>query len=132
MIIATSKKFIGEQLQIPPIHSAAKRDGVRYYRMARRNEQFVPQPRLVEMTSLKLTEIKLPEIKFELTCSKGFYVRSFVRDFGAALNNGAHLTSLCRTRVGNFHLHDALDVNELADEIKKRRDEYYAEEKSFS
>ena len=125
MIESTAKKFIGESLQIPPIHSASKKDGVRYYKMARRGEEVTPLPKMVELKSLIITKIDLPEIHFELTCSKGFYVRSFVNDFGKALNNGAYLSSLCRTQIGNYKLVEANEIETLCSDIKTTRDNYY-------
>lgn len=132
MIYASAKKFLGESLQYPPVHSAVKREGVRYYKMARRGEEFKTQPRMVELKKIEITKIEMPLIEFSITCSKGFYVRSFVDEFGKALSSGAYLSALCRTQIGPYTLSESYDVESLVTTIKSARDQYYLSENEVS
>lgn len=111
--------FKGEILQSPPLHSAVNIDGQRAYLKARRGEQVEVPPRKVSIYSFEITRIEMPEIFFRVICSKGTYIRSLARDFGLALNSGAYLSSLCRTRIGDFNLEDALSVDEFVQGLKK-------------
>ena len=113
-----AQQFTGEIQQYPPAHSAIKVDGERLYEKARRGEDVEIKSRTVTITEFEITEINLPEVSFRVVCSKGTYIRSLVYDFGRALNNGAYLTKLCRTRSGNFKIEDAHDIMELVDKIK--------------
>jgi tRNA pseudouridine55 synthase len=112
-ILQTAQHFIGNIFQIPPAHSAIKRDGKRVYLAARRGEDVVLEPRPVMIYSFEITKIELPKIFFKVVCSRGTYIRSLAHDFGKALGVGAHLSSLCRTRIGEFKLEDARSVLEL-------------------
>jgi tRNA pseudouridine55 synthase len=114
----TSKQFIGEIGQYPPAHSAIKIDGVRLYEKARRGEEVELRLRNVTITEFEITEINLPEISFRVTCSKGTYIRSLVHDFGKALNNGAYLSKLRRTRSGDYNVNDAWEIMELVNTIR--------------
>jgi tRNA pseudouridine55 synthase len=105
--------FIGDISQIPPAHSAIRVGGKRAYSMARKGQEVELQPRTVSVTTFEITEIKLPEVKFRIVCSKGTYIRSIARDFGEALGVGAYLSSLCRTRIGSYLLSDALEIEEV-------------------
>lgn len=105
-----TKNFIGEIQQIPPIFSAVKIKGKRAYDMARNGEEPEIKARTINIKSFEITRIALPEIDFKIVCSKGTYIRSIARDFGIALGSGAHLTALCRTRIGNFLLANAQSV----------------------
>src|SRR5262249_51106027 len=98
MIHHMSKKFIGIQEQLPPAHSAKHRDGTRYYDLAREGRSFELRKHTVTLHEFGITRITLPEVDFKIVCGKGFYVRSLVNDFGKALNAGAYLSALCRTR----------------------------------
>jgi len=112
------KQFIGDIQQYPPAHSAIKVDGERLYEKARRGEDVELRLRNVTITDFEITRIELPEVDFRVVCSKGTYIRSLVNDFGKALNNGAYLSKLTRTRSGNFKLEDAWEVMELVNIIK--------------
>ncbi len=102
-----AKKLTGSILQIPPAHSAIRIGGKRAYALARKGKEPVLQPREVFVKEFTITDLKLPEAKFTIVCSKGTYIRSLVRDLGEALGVGAHLSQLCRTRIGNYRLTDA-------------------------
>ena len=103
-------KFIGETQQQPPVFSALKKDGKRLYEFARANEKVDIPKRSVHISELKITAIDLPKIDFRVVCSKGTYIRSLAHDFGIALNNGAHLTALRRTKIGEFSVEDAISI----------------------
>jgi tRNA pseudouridine55 synthase len=113
------EQFTGDIQQYPPAHSAIKIDGERLYEKARRGEEVELRLRNVTITEFELTRIELPEIDFRVVCSKGTYIRSLVNDFGAALNNGAYLSRLKRTRSGHFQLSDAWEVMELVNTIRE-------------
>jgi tRNA pseudouridine55 synthase len=106
-IIEKSKLFIGELQQIPPMFSAVKVDGKRAYEMARKGQDFIIEAKTITIKRFEITNINLPHVDFLVECSKGTYIRSLARDLGEALGCGAHLTSLCRTRIGDFLLEDA-------------------------
>ncbi|GAA4099016.1 tRNA pseudouridine(55) synthase TruB [Mucilaginibacter panaciglaebae] len=112
------KQFTGDIQQYPPAHSAIKVDGERLYEKARRGEEVELKLRNVTITRFEITRIALPEVDFRVVCSKGTYIRSLVNDFGRALDNGAYLSKLTRTRSGNFKLADAWEVMELVAVIK--------------
>jgi tRNA pseudouridine55 synthase len=101
-------QFIGDIEQIPPVYSAIKIDGKRAYEYARNDEEVKIKAKEVTIYEFQLTRIELPEIDFRISCSKGTYIRSIARDFGLALNNGAHLTALRRTKIGDFKVEDAI------------------------
>jgi tRNA pseudouridine55 synthase len=107
----TAKKFIGKQQQKPPVFSAVHIDGKRAYDLAREGvEEIIIKPKEIEIKNFEITRISLPEIDFKVTCSKGTYIRSLARDFGFALNSGAYLTALRRTRIGDFLVDNALSA----------------------
>jgi tRNA pseudouridine55 synthase len=110
-------QFIGDIQQYPPAHSAIKVDGERLYEKARRGEDVELKLRNVTIMEFELTRIELPEVDFRVVCSKGTYIRSLVNDFGAALDNGAYLSKLRRTRSGNFKIEDAWEVMELVNTV---------------
>jgi tRNA pseudouridine55 synthase len=113
------KQFMGDIQQYPPAHSAIKIDGERLYEKARRGEEVELRLRNVTISEFEITRVELPEVDFRVVCSKGTYIRSLVNDFGKALNNGAYLSKLIRTRSGNYHINDAWEVMELVDVIKE-------------
>lgn len=119
-IIETTKTFSGEILQSPPAYSSVKKDGERMYYIAR-GEKFDIEKRKVQLTEFEITKIELPLIHFRIVCGKGFYVRSLADDFGKALNNGAYLASLCRTRIGSYSLKDAVEIDALIEQIKEEK-----------
>ena len=112
-ILNIAEKFTGTLEQTPPIYSAIKMKGDRLYNKARRGEKVEIRSRTVTAHEFEITRIQIPEISFRLVCSKGFYVRSLVRDFGQALHTGAYLASLRRIRIGSFHVKDAHTLKEL-------------------
>jgi len=115
----TAVSFLGEIEQIPPAHSAIKIDGERVYEKARRGESVTVKSRRVHIREFEITRIALPEVDFRVVCSKGTYIRSLAHDFGKALDNGAYLSRLRRTKSGDFHVDDAWQVTDLVDSIKK-------------
>lgn len=123
MIYRTAKEFIGEINQAPPMYSAKKKEGKRYYDIARTGEIFEVVKSKVQLYEFEITAIEMPLISFRITCGKGFYVRSLAYDFGKALGSGAYLSSLCRTRVGEFYLEDAWKVEDFIKHIKELKAE---------
>lgn len=103
--------FTGNILQTPPIHSAIKKDGKRVYELARRGEDVKLEPRPVTIHEFEITRIELPEVDFKVVCSTGTYIRSLANDFGALLGCGGYLSSLCRTRIGEFTLNEAYEIS---------------------
>ncbi len=113
MLDAATEKFIGETDQFPPLYSAIKKDGVALYELARKGKEVELKPRKIFIASFQITAVQLPVVHFKVTCSTGTYIRSLANDFGAVLGCGAYLSSLCRTRIGNFMLKDALSMDEI-------------------
>lgn len=114
----TTKQFIGEIQQKPPIFSAIKKDGKRLYELARKGETIEIKERIVTVSSFEITKIKLPEVEFRIICSKGTYIRSIAFDYGKALNSGGYLSALRRTKIGNFSVDDAFSVEEFITNLK--------------
>jgi tRNA pseudouridine55 synthase len=114
-----TKQFTGDIQQYPPAHSAVKIDGERLYEKARRGEEVELRVRNVTISEFEITRIELPEVDFRVVCSKGTYIRSLADDFGKALDNGAYLSRLRRTRSGDFKSEDAWEIMELVNTIKK-------------
>lgn len=107
------KKYTGDFYQTPPMVSALKKDGVPLYKLARKGKTVEREPRLVHILRYSLHRVELPEIAFEIECSKGFYVRTYSHDIGQDLGCGAHLIQLERTQSGNFSLEHAIGWEEL-------------------
>lgn len=105
--------FTGRIQQVPPLHSAVKLNGQRAYKIARRGDTAELKAREIEIKTFELTTFNLPEVGFRVVCSKGTYIRSLARDIGRHLNSGAYLSSLCRTRIGEFSLNDSFTVDDL-------------------
>ncbi|MBL7873690.1 MAG: tRNA pseudouridine(55) synthase TruB [Cyclobacteriaceae bacterium] len=112
-IYLAAKKLTGVIQQIPPLHSAIKVDGKRAYKLARKGSDLELKPREVTVSQFEITHIQKPEIHFRIVCSKGTYIRSLARDFGNDLGVGAYLTGLCRTRIGEYKLEDALTLDQI-------------------
>jgi tRNA pseudouridine55 synthase len=110
--------FRGEIMQAPPVYSAIKRDGVRLYKRARRGEDVRAEPRPVRVDELDIIECDVPFVRLRVVCGKGFYVRSLAHDLGAALGVGGALKRLVRSRVGSFHIEDAVDIETLRAEFE--------------
>jgi len=106
-LFAAASTFIGNIMQVPPIHSAIKKDGKKLYELARKGKEVIPEPRPVTISVFELTKIEMPVVYFRVVCSTGTYIRSLANDFGAALGCGGYLSSLCRTKIGNFSVEDA-------------------------
>ncbi|MEN0004031.1 MAG: tRNA pseudouridine(55) synthase TruB [Bacteroidota bacterium] len=113
LIETARKQFLGKIEQVPPMFSAIKVDGQPLYKKARKGEAIEISPRPVEIFEFNLTRIELPEIDFEVHCSKGTYIRSLAYDFGKALNCGAYLQKLERTSIGKYKLEDAWELEDL-------------------
>ena len=114
------KQLTGIIQQLPPIHSAIKVGGRRAYKFARQGQEVELRPREVEVKNFEITAINLPEVSFRVICSKGTYIRSLARDVGEILGVGAYLSELCRTRIGNFKLEDAKNIDEVTYEDLSR------------
>jgi tRNA pseudouridine55 synthase len=108
LIHETTKQFIGTINQFPPVFSAIKKDGKRLYEFARAGQEVDIASRQVEISEFEITEKLNQQLKFRVVCSKGTYIRSLAHDFGTALNSGAHLSKLRRTRIGKFQVDDAM------------------------
>ncbi|ARV06797.1 tRNA pseudouridine(55) synthase TruB [Polaribacter sp. SA4-10] len=106
----TTKQFTGEIQQKPPIFSAIKKDGIRLYELARKGETTEIKARTVTISEFEITKVNLPEVEFKVVCSKGTYIRSLAFDFGQALNSGAHLSALRRTKIGDFSVDNAASI----------------------
>jgi tRNA pseudouridine55 synthase len=107
------EKFRGDFYQLPPMVSAKKHGGVPLYKLAREGKVVERKPRLVHVYRYTIDRIALPEIDFSVLCSKGFYVRTYAHDIGEALDCGAHLKSLRRTKSGRFDVSNAIPVDEI-------------------
>ena len=107
------KQFLGEIDQKPPIFSAIKKDGVRLYEHARAGETVEIASRKTTIHEFEITRIAFPEVDFRVVCSKGTYIRSLAYDFGKAMDSGAHLTVLRRTKIGEYDVNNAIDINDF-------------------
>lgn len=112
-IMTAAAHFTGAISQVPPAHSAIKVGGKRSYLMARKGHAMELPPRQVYIGAFEITKIDLPEVTFRIVCSKGTYIRSLARDFGEYLKVGAHLSRLCRTRIGPYRLEDASEIDAI-------------------
>jgi tRNA pseudouridine55 synthase len=119
MIYATAKKFTGKISQVPPIHSAIKQKGKAVYLLARKGIDVVMEPREITIHNFEITNVSFPEISFKVVCTTGTYIRSLANDFGKALGCGAYLSSLCRTRIGEFRIDNALSIEEFISSVKE-------------
>jgi len=116
------QKFTGDIMQVPPMHSAIKVGGKRAYASARAGETLELQARALHIKEFELTSFGMPNVGFRVVCSKGTYIRALARDIGLELGVGAHLYSLCRTRIGEFLLKDAKTIEELSIRFQKERE----------
>jgi tRNA pseudouridine55 synthase len=114
-----TKQFTGEILQIPPAHSAIKIGGKRVYELARQGIAVKLEPRKVTVKIFAIEKIEMPVVHFRIVCSTGTYIRSIANDFGAALGCGTHLSSLRRTKIGNFEAANAIPLDELQLKVKE-------------
>jgi len=113
-----AKQFTGNIMQVPPIYSALKKNGTAMYELARRGDEIELSPRPVKVSSFIITSAELPIISFKILCSTGTYIRSLAHDFGQALGCGAYLSSLRRTRIGEFEVNDAVGVEEFVEGLR--------------
>lgn len=118
----TTRQFIGDIEQLPPAYSAVKKDGVHMYDLARKGVDMVREPRKVTISDFQITGIALPIVEFKVVCSTGTYIRSLANDFGEALGCGAYLSSLCRTRIGEFSLAEASRLDAFLASIQETQD----------
>jgi tRNA pseudouridine55 synthase len=123
LIKETTAQFTGEIQQKPPIFSAIKKDGKRLYELARAGETTEIESRPVTIHEFEITRINLPEVDFKISCSKGTYIRSIAHDFGAALNNGGHLSALRRTAIGNYRVDNAMSIESFEELVQTESQE---------
>ncbi|HZI68704.1 MAG TPA: tRNA pseudouridine(55) synthase TruB [Hanamia sp.] len=121
LICETTKKFTGEILQTPPIHSAIKQKGKPVYLLARKGKDVVLEPRKITINEFEITDVKIPVVSFRVVCTTGTYIRSLANDFGAALGCGGYLSQLRRTRIGNFKVEDAMTMEEFTQAVNKQK-----------
>ena len=119
-IIKATIPFTGAIQQIPPAHSAIKVGGKRVYEMARKGIDVKLEPRNVTIHEFVIDKIELPLVYFKVVCSTGTYIRSLANDFGVQLGCGAYLSELCRTRIGDYKLADALTIDQIAQRVEPR------------
>ena len=117
MMEEARKKFVGDIMQRPPKFSAIKIQGKRAFDYARSDEEVALKERLIHIDDFRIDATNFPKIDFEVRCSKGTYIRSLVNDFGLALNNGACLISLRRTKIGEFSVDNARNLDDLKREL---------------
>lgn len=120
MVEEVLHQFKGTIEQIPPAFSACKVDGKRAYDLARKGDEVELKPKTLVIDEIELLECNLPEIKIRVVCSKGTYIRALARDIGEALQSGAHLTGLIRTRVGEVRLEDCMQVEDFPEWLEQQ------------
>ncbi len=120
LVEETLKTFVGTIEQVPPSFSACKVNGKRAYDLARKGKDVELKPKTLVIDEIELLECRLPEIKIRVVCSKGTYIRALARDIGEALQSGAHLTALERTRVGDVTLEDCIPLDDFPEWIEKQ------------
>ena len=119
LLQTTLDQFVGTIDQYPPVFSALKKDGKRLYEFAREGVEVEIPTRKVNIRSFELTQKAIPKVDFKVICSKGTYIRSLANDYGKALNSGAHLSTLRRTRIGKFNIEQAVSIEDFEKQIKK-------------
>lgn len=115
LILDTLKRFEGDIMQVPPVYSAVKVDGHRAYKMARKGGDLELQAKPVHVEEIELTDFSLETMQasIRVVCGKGTYIRSLARDIGEALDSGAYLTALCRTRLGDVRIEDCITMEDF-------------------
>jgi tRNA pseudouridine55 synthase len=116
-LLRAASLFKGEILQKPPIHSALKKEGRPAYELARQGIDVKLEPRRLFISEFDITDVSLPILSFRVVCSTGTYIRSLANDFGEALGCGGYLSSLCRTRIGEFELKEAMTMHEFEESL---------------
>lgn len=119
LIRDTAQSFIGKQEQVPPMFSAVRVDGKRVYELARQGQEIELKARPIEIIEFEITRCELPFVDFRIACTKGTYIRSIARDFGLALNSGAYLEALCRTKIGEYNIKDALTPEQFINSLNQ-------------
>lgn len=114
----TTRQFIGDIQQQPPVFSALKKEGKRLYEYARAGEEVEIPTRAIHISAFEITNINMPNIEFRVACGKGTYIRSLAHDFGKALDNGGHLSALRRTKIGEFSVNDAVSIEDFETQLK--------------
>lgn len=118
LIAETLPKFQGHVMQVPPVFSAVKVDGKRAYNYARKGKEVEIKAKPLEIKELEVLSWEAPKLTLRVLCSKGTYIRALARDLGEAMNSGAHLTALRRTRVGDYTINDAMSLDQALELIK--------------
>ena len=118
-IYAATKEFTGDIMQMPPQHSAIKKDGKPLYLSARKGIEVKVDARPVTIKEFVITQIELPIVHFKVVCSTGTYIRSLANDFGEALGVGGYMSSLCRTRIGEFKNADAISIEQFEKGVRE-------------
>ena len=118
LISTTLKEYTGEQYQVPPSFSAKFVDGIRAYKYARNGEKINLRPNKILIKEINIVKFELPLLEIKVTCSKGTYIRSLVRDIGSSLKSGAHLIKLVRTAIGNYNLSEAMSIDDFEKQLK--------------
>lgn len=118
LIAETLPKFQGHVMQVPPVFSAVKVDGKRAYNYARKGKEVEIKAKPLEIKELEVLSWEAPKLTLRVLCSKGTYIRALARDLGEAMNSGAHLTALRRTRVGEYTIDDAMSLDQALELIK--------------
>lgn len=118
LIAETLPKFQGHVMQVPPVFSAVKVDGKRAYNYARKGKEVEIKAKPLEIKELEVLSWEAPKLTLRVLCSKGTYIRALARDLGEAMNSGAHLTALRRTRVGDYTIDDAMSLDQALELIK--------------
>ena len=119
LVLKTTEQFLGEINQKPPIFSAIKKEGKRLYEHARAGEEVEIPYRKTTVYEFEITRIELPEVDFRIKCSKGTYIRSIAFDFGKALESGAYLAALRRTKIGDFNVDNAINLIDFETKINE-------------
>jgi len=119
LVDETIRRFTGEIWQIPPVYSAVKIDGIRAYDYARKGKEVELKPKLLVIDEIEVLDFSLPTLKIRVVCSKGTYIRALARDIGEALNSGAYLIGLERTKVGQKRLEDCWKIDDLMNHLEK-------------
>lgn len=117
LIHETTKQFIGDISQYPPVFSAIKKEGKRLYEFARAGEEVEIKPRTITINEFEITNIDGLNVDFRVVCSKGTYIRSLAHDFGKALQSGSHLSALRRTKIGDFDVKNAITIEKFIESL---------------
>jgi tRNA pseudouridine55 synthase len=117
LVLSTLKSYEGESMQIPPVYSAKRQGGVRAYDMARKGKEMKMRPQLINIYELDVINFEIPDLRINVTCSKGTYIRSLAQDIGADLKSGAYLRALRRTHIGEYSAEEALSLEKFEETI---------------